>query len=324
MKELRKIAAIETHENVKIEYETANVGSRMLAYILDMIILYGTLVIVGIVIICLAINDLLNFDLDIDASFGNVFLYIAIFILVSFLLENFYFIFFERILKGQSPGKKAMRLRVVMTTGEPVSFVATVVRNFFRIADELPASNLVGGLLVFFGRHSQRLGDRIANTMVVKTENLKKFSKYIDKLVSETEKPAADPSGNMQQSALLAGEGSALYKDRTFESEKALVREYLTRKNELPQKTAEEYGVLLFRVISEKMREIDGEQEYPVDQKHIPEFLWAFSQGDDASIEFTAGLLSRLAFPVPQGFPLRPPVFSADGGNGTEVNRNGT
>ena len=283
MKELRKIAAIETHENVKIEYETANVGSRMLAYLLDIIILYGTLTVIVITLVVLFINDLAVPDLDF--AFNNLYLYLAIYLLVCFLLENFYFIFFERILKGQTPGKKAARIRVVMTTGEPVTFMASVIRNFFRIADELPAANLVGGVLVFFGKRSQRLGDRIGNTMVIKSENLKRFSKYIDTVAAGAEK-AAEKEEQIP-------DASSVYADRTFEEEKTLVREFLARAKNMSKKLAEENRILLFRVISKKLSALNGETAYRIEKQRIPEFLQAFAQGEDASTQFTAEQLAK-------------------------------
>ena len=50
MTDLRKIAKIETHENVTIEYETANVGTSLMAYIIDQIVMYGS-----IILLCLGV-----------------------------------------------------------------------------------------------------------------------------------------------------------------------------------------------------------------------------------------------------------------------------
>lgn len=343
MKELRKIASIETHENVRIEYETANVGSRMLAYLLDKLIVDGTLFLTVLVLVILALNEVIEADLGglVESLTGNLYVYIAVYLLVSFLLENFYFIFFERVLKGQSPGKKAARIRVVMTTGEPVSFIASVVRNFFRIADELPASNLLGGVLVFFGKNSQRLGDRIANTMVIKYEKLKNFSKYIEELAAGAEKMSASADTAMSREAMAssrvadgeamasggvaggeamvsgrvadgetmgsgaarpAAESAARIADRTFEPEKTLVREYFARQKTIPKKKLEETGVLLFRTVSGKMRKLSGE-EYRIEKKRIPLFLQAFSLGEDASAEFTANCLNQYCIGENPGAP---------------------
>lgn len=264
MDDLRKNAKIETHENVTIEYETANVGTRMIAYIIDIIILYGTLIAIGITVFILSFASILKYAERLE--FGtDVFRYIAYFIIAKFILDNFYFIFFERIMKGQTPGKKVMKLRVISTTGEAETFLMSVVRNFFRIADQLPAGNLIGGVLVFFGAKSQRLGDRIANTMVVKVADIKKFSKYIDELTAIADEPdfsESDESFDPEKS--LSG---------VFSDELDLLQEYLKRRNGYDKKTSDEYDALMFKCFSRKLRAVSGCDPYRAERKKLPALL---------------------------------------------------
>jgi uncharacterized RDD family membrane protein YckC len=69
---------------------------------------------------------------------------------------------------GQTPGKRAMGLKVIMVNGEPLSGRAVMLRTVGRVVDVLPFFYLVGWI-VMRGPHRppQRLGDRLAGTTVV-------------------------------------------------------------------------------------------------------------------------------------------------------------
>jgi uncharacterized membrane protein SpoIIM required for sporulation len=81
---------------------------------------------------------------------------------------NGYFILFEGIRAGQTPGKRVAGIRVVMDTGHPVTFGAAAARNLLRVADLLPPPYLIGVLLVAFHPRGKRLGDLVAGTVVVR------------------------------------------------------------------------------------------------------------------------------------------------------------
>jgi uncharacterized RDD family membrane protein YckC len=77
-----------------------------------------------------------------------------------------YFPLLEWLNHGQTPGKRAQRIRVVRTTGEPAGFAPVMVRNLIRIVEyALPFIPLVA---MFFTSRAQRLGDLAAGTMVVR------------------------------------------------------------------------------------------------------------------------------------------------------------
>lgn len=88
-----------------------------------------------------------------------------------FLLTSFgfatYFSLFEGLWNGQTPGKRAARLRVRMADGTPVTFSAAVFRNMLRIADFFPFLYITGLIAIFLNPKSQRLGDLAAGTIVV-------------------------------------------------------------------------------------------------------------------------------------------------------------
>ena len=82
-----------------------------------------------------------------------------------------YFILFEGLWNGQTPGKFALGIRVRMADGTPITLLASFYRNLFRLADFMPAIYFLGLVLSFLTEKSQRLGDIVANTMVTHERN---------------------------------------------------------------------------------------------------------------------------------------------------------
>src|SRR5207244_1814355 len=86
-----------------------------------------------------------------------------------------YFLLFEALNGGRTPGKRLMGIRVVMDTGHPLTFTAAAVRNLVRIVDMQPLFTYQVGLaFVLFHAQNKRLGDIVAGTVVVRDrpENL--------------------------------------------------------------------------------------------------------------------------------------------------------
>ncbi len=159
---MRKVLEILTPENVHVEYELAGLGSRFVAFFLDTVLqfLLIILVLVGMSIGQMDIQSINYLDPWI----------VAVGILLVFLIFFGYFIFFEMLTNGQSPGKKIMKLRVLKQNGEPVGFWESLLRNILRMADFLPALNLIGTILILFTDKYKRVGDFAANTIVVKAK----------------------------------------------------------------------------------------------------------------------------------------------------------
>ena len=95
----------------------------------------------------------------------------SVLVIGFFALQWGYFLLFELLRDGQTPGKKVLRLRVLHSSGQPVSVRGSVIRNVLRIVDFQPAVTgvLGGGVMMLTGR-SQRLGDLAADTIVVRDD----------------------------------------------------------------------------------------------------------------------------------------------------------
>ena len=84
-----------------------------------------------------------------------------------FVFSQGYGIATEWLWRGQTVGKRVMRLRVVDARGLRLSFAQVVLRNLLRFVDGLPMFYLVGGVASLLNRRAQRLGDLAADTLVV-------------------------------------------------------------------------------------------------------------------------------------------------------------
>lgn len=150
-------AEIETPEHVRFSYRIAGPARRGLAYLVDLLIrlIIGLLAFLVGLIGAGSMGDTLS-----QASTG-------ILLVLFFVMEWGYFIFWDVIWNGQSPGKRAVGIRVVTLTGQPLRFIDSVLRNLLRAADILPGAYALGALVMGLDGRFRRLGDLIAGTMVI-------------------------------------------------------------------------------------------------------------------------------------------------------------
>ncbi len=97
---------------------------------------------------------------------------VAFYVIGWFVIGISYGIFFEWTWRGQTIGKRLLRLRVTDVEGMRLQFNQIVVRNLLRFVDELPAFYFVGGLTCWLNSKCQRLCDIAANTVVVRAPKI--------------------------------------------------------------------------------------------------------------------------------------------------------
>lgn len=153
-----RLIRISTPENVTIEYELAGPASRAGAVIIDTLI--QSACIGGIALLRLLLSA---FDRWPGTSLAG-----ALLALAAFTVFWGYFVFFETVWNGQTPGKRALSLRTVREQGTPVDLTCAALRNLIRIIDFLPPPYIIGAVCVLVTARSQRLGDIAAGTVVVK------------------------------------------------------------------------------------------------------------------------------------------------------------
>ncbi|MGL4651405.1 MAG: RDD family protein, partial [Caldilineaceae bacterium] len=170
---LRDEYTIETPENVSFGYEVAGIGSRLIGAIVDIVIVGFLLVLLNLLLFALLswmdAADVLFFGLEGDVGWGPG-LVIALYAILQFGVIWGYFISFELMLNGQTPGKRRAHTRVVRLDGNPAGFLEVTVRNLVRIIDFLPAFYAIGFVTMASNTRARRLGDFAAGTLVVREE----------------------------------------------------------------------------------------------------------------------------------------------------------
>ncbi len=154
--------SIETPEQVALEFPVAGIGSRFVALLLDHIIQFGTLFLLFLVVV--AISAAAG-DRGMEKLAGKWF--IAGFIFMIFLILWGYFALFEALWHGQTPGKRAMKLRVIKDAGRQITLFEALARNLLRFVDYMPSLYLVGVITMLANKRNKRLGDLAAGTIVV-------------------------------------------------------------------------------------------------------------------------------------------------------------
>jgi uncharacterized RDD family membrane protein YckC len=199
-----KTLQIKTAQNVVINFTSANVAQRLLAFLADNVLKFAYII--------FAVK-LFGFQLFEQNHSGDPWTLKALDVLF-FLPITFYTLYSEILFNGQTLGKKLLKIKVINVDGFKPSITDFVIRWFLRIVDfnlftllfiyvvSLGLSNqesllmflfvfgkLVGFLLILFTNKSQRFGDIIANTVVIAVKDNVKFSQTILENIKESYVP---------------------------------------------------------------------------------------------------------------------------------------
>src|SRR5215831_17671100 len=160
---------IETPEHVELQFALATIGNRFLACAVDHVIQVVSFVIVYFIARFLS-PGLRSAEGAVFGAEWEVSLWVlAGAIIASFLIFFGYFIFFETVWSGQTPGKRWLKLRVIQEDGRPINFFTALLRNLLRLADMIPPPFYSLGIIsIFASQRAKRLGDFVANTVVIK------------------------------------------------------------------------------------------------------------------------------------------------------------
>jgi uncharacterized RDD family membrane protein YckC len=155
--------AINTAQNVQINFEAASIGDRISAYLIDLIIkiAYG-IVVYGIFFYGLGISSFLE-STDQWSAIAVVILFGFPIILYTLVLES--------VFEGQTIGKKALKIKVVKIDGYQASIGEYLMRWFFRVIDISLFSGIIALIMVATSKKSQRLGDLVSGTSVITLRN---------------------------------------------------------------------------------------------------------------------------------------------------------
>ncbi|GAA3942023.1 hypothetical protein GO495_08760 [Chitinophaga oryziterrae] len=165
---------IPTSFNIDLEFETANIGQRFLAWLIDVLI-RGVFVLV----MSVTLGKL---------HYSSTTMYV-IYFFIYLLPFTFYFLALEILMNGQTPGKKMMGIRVRNMNGGKPSISQHLIRWLFR-AIETPwivFNAVIPIVSMVRSPYDQRLGDVVAGTIVVNTRSKTSINETIFRDMSEVD-----------------------------------------------------------------------------------------------------------------------------------------
>lgn len=151
---------IETAQNVGILQNVANLGDRMLAYLLDSLIIFTYSLLMILLLVSLELEPRDTW---------------AVYLLVM-LPAFMYYVLLETFWDGQTIGKFALKTRVVKLDGSKPTFANYLVRWLLRIIDVVFTSGGVAVLTILIRGKGQRVGDIAAGTTVISEKTKVKLS----------------------------------------------------------------------------------------------------------------------------------------------------
>ena len=152
---------VHTPENVVFHYELAGLHARAAAWLIDVLVMGAIITVIS----CL-VGQLMS------SVPGLRELSSAFVLILVFVVQWGYGTLLEWRFRGQTLGKRALRVRVLDAKGLRISFAQAAVRNLLRAVDSLPFTYLVGGISVLLDPKRRRLGDLAAATVVVQERKL--------------------------------------------------------------------------------------------------------------------------------------------------------
>lgn len=149
--------AINTSQNVLLEYEPASIGDRILATLVDYLVIFAWVLLTAV------LPASLLGGAGLDRTLGIV--YYSVVVALPILFYDF---LCEWLLNGQSPGKIALKIKVVMMDGSQPGVGAYLLRWLLRLVDTRLFSGMVAVICVAANGKGQRLGDLAAGTTVIR------------------------------------------------------------------------------------------------------------------------------------------------------------
>lgn len=187
---------VETPELVVLSYTIAGLGSRAYAAMIDYLLCFLLLILVGVLGTWLLVGRM---RASVSEAWALAFIFLG-----QFAILWFYYLLWEGLADGQTPGKRKMGLRVVRDGGFSVGFGASAVRNLVRFVDMQPFFTYGIGLTsLFVTRQGKRIGDIVAGTIVVREE-------IVDAVGSTAAAAAGDATGGPPVMSVLTDDEFAL------------------------------------------------------------------------------------------------------------------
>lgn len=167
---LRRVI-LQTPESIELDLALGGIGSRALAWVIDQLLLSIGIALLwyfgSVLYLTILLPILTNASTAFESGELNQWVE-AIATFLTFALSNFYFIAFETFWKGQTPGKRVAKIRVVRDSGQPVGIKESSIRSLLSSIDMFLF--FIGVILIGVTKSEKRLGDLVAGTLVVQDQ----------------------------------------------------------------------------------------------------------------------------------------------------------
>ncbi len=232
---------LRTPESVELEFPLAGIGSRAYALLVDYTLITIAMVAVILVGLLFSFQTLAYAAQDTVGLTRSLVKWILPIVLLGlFAIFVGYFVFFETLWQGQTPGKRMAQIRVIREDGRPIGLPQATLRGLLRVFDDI-LLGLVGFLLIVQGRQEKRLGDWVAGTVVIQELRLRKDK---DTIIIPDE-----PKANQVADVMLETANFNLVTPDDF----AVIREYLNRRSRFSVKAWETVSLRLAQQLKARL-----------------------------------------------------------------------
>jgi uncharacterized RDD family membrane protein YckC len=141
---------INTFQNIDIEQPIASVGERVVATIIDVIIISTYMTILALVTLNIKNQSLMA---------------------IGSLPVIFYGLLSEVLMNGQTWGKKVLKIKVIKIDGTVTTFTNYFLRWIVSLIEIYVTFGSLALITIIINRKGQRLGDIAANTSIIRLDN---------------------------------------------------------------------------------------------------------------------------------------------------------